>query len=354
MFESRTLFVVGAGASCEAGLPSGESLKDKIASALNLRFDEWGSNLQVGDHQVLGALQNAAKDLGFNSVSPLLHKCWRIRDVVPAASLSIDNFIDAHRGDDLMELCGKLGIVFSILAAERSSKLRSVDRASKDFRLTELRNSWYSSFFNKLTEQVRKADVEDIFSNVSIITFNYDRCIERYLVQALSEYYDLTTEHAGRVVSTLRIYHPYGQVGRLHFQHGDAHAVPFGADNANYYELAKQVNTFSEGLSDNEMLVHLHDEVKTANSIVFLGFAFHPINMKLLTPDHPTQARRIFATTLGLSDADEAVIQNDIGKMLGHVNEHQMVQRGVSTEMAKLTCSDFFKAYFRSIGAARY
>jgi NAD-dependent SIR2 family protein deacetylase len=41
MFRSKTLFVVGAGASSEAGLPTGYELKNKIAELLNFHFEHF-------------------------------------------------------------------------------------------------------------------------------------------------------------------------------------------------------------------------------------------------------------------------------------------------------------------------
>ena len=39
MFKTRTLFIVGAGASFEAGLPLGRGLADKISGELGFTFD---------------------------------------------------------------------------------------------------------------------------------------------------------------------------------------------------------------------------------------------------------------------------------------------------------------------------
>lgn len=36
-------------------------------------------------------------------------------------SISIDNFIDSHKGDKEIELCGKLAIVRAVLEAEAKS-----------------------------------------------------------------------------------------------------------------------------------------------------------------------------------------------------------------------------------------
>lgn len=350
MFKSRTLFVVGAGASCEADLPSGEQLKGKISSLLDIRFDYDAQ--QTGDHQITHALREAVQTPNGQrgDINPYLHKAWRIRDVVPAAAISIDNFLDAHQGDAKMELCGKLGIVKSILLAEAASKLRSVERGSSRFNLRGMGGTWYVGFFQMLTENVSKNQLGELFDNVAIITFNYDRCIERFLVQALADYYELTDEESQVLVSHLPIYHPYGQVGKLPWQQR-RNGVPFGSSETPLLELSREIKTFTEGLDDEELIEGIHRQVADAETIVFLGFAFHPSNMELLTPRMQCSAKRIFATTYSLSDADEAVIVDDIWKMLGLQNMPFHERHAMEPEMAKLKCGDFFQHYFRSMSA---
>lgn len=352
MFKSKTVFVVGAGASCEAGLPSGEALKTNIARILDIRFNDWGSELVSGDYKMVETLRQAAREAGDEraNINPYLHKAWRIRDVVPAAAISIDNFLDAHRGDAIMELCGKLGIVKSILDAEKQSKLKPRELGESDFTLRDLSGTWYVGFLQMLTEGVRKGNVESIFENVSIITFNYDRCIERFLVQALADYYDLAPAASQEVVSKLRIFHPYGQVGALPWQNANG-GVAFGSEHGSLLDLSKQIKTFTEGLDDQEILSGMHDAIGRAEVVVFLGFAFHPLNMELLTPGYSTAVQRIYATTLGLSDSDEAVIENNILRMLGKDDLELFDQQALKPKMAKLKCGDFFRYFFRSISA---
>ena len=94
----------------------------------------------------------------------------------------------------------------------------------------------------------------------------------------------------------------------------------------------------------------MHDEIMEAETIVFLGFAFHPLNMKLLTPPNGAYPRRIFATTFGMSDADEQVIKNDIWRMLGR--KEISLSSLEEPEFAQVTCADFFQQYFRSMSAS--
>jgi hypothetical protein len=345
MFKSKTVFIVGAGASCEAGLPSGEKLKGDIAGLLNIEFED-GWNQSAGDRQIAHVLREA----GNGNINPYLAKAWRIRDVVPTAAISIDNFLDARRGDEMMELCGKLGIVKSILSAESNSKLGNRERGENRFTLQHLADTWYVNFLQMLTESVPKAEAGSVFDNVGIVTFNYDRCIERFLVQALGDYYDLTEQECEGIVSRLEIIHPYGTVGPLPWQNRH-NGVPFGSSQTDLRAAAGRIKTFTEGLDDDKMLTRMRTLIEEAETIVFLGFAFHPMNMELLSPGHMAATKRIFATTLGMSDADESVIEDDIFRMLGLDELHWDDRQNMRPEMAQATCRVFFQQYFRSLSA---
>ncbi len=362
MFKTETLFIIGAGASCEAGLPSGEGLKTDIARLLDIRFED-GWSLSKGDYEVVRAIKERVKlpSGQAGNGNPYYAKGRTIAEVVPTTAISIDNYLDAHRGDKEMELCGKLGIIKAILDAEKRSSLCARGNGDDSFRLNDLAGSWYLGFFQMLTENVTRAEVESVFENVSIITFNYDRCIERFLVQAMRDYYQLQQVDAEKIVSSLTIWHPYGSVGTLPWQNKDC-PVPFGTiPQAGLLPLVDQVKTFCEGMEDEQLLAG-RELVENADTIVFLGFAFHPMNMKLLSVEQ-SFATRVFGTTLGLSNADEAVILDDIRKMLNKTDilQYPPPQNGlgnlmpsedyIEPELIGLKCGEFFKHYFRSISA---
>src|SRR5437016_3785299 len=118
------VLVVGAGASKEAGLPVGSELKAKVAQALDIRYER-GSRIR-GDGLIEEAFHRLALGPGGKgNINPYLHISRRIRDAMPQAT-SIDNFIDSHRDDTDIALCGKLAIARCILQAEAAS-LMTVD-----------------------------------------------------------------------------------------------------------------------------------------------------------------------------------------------------------------------------------
>jgi hypothetical protein len=61
MFQNKTVFVVGAGASTEVGLPMGTQLKSIIAKKLNIKFKH-GRDLESGDREIVNALREYCRN----------------------------------------------------------------------------------------------------------------------------------------------------------------------------------------------------------------------------------------------------------------------------------------------------
>lgn len=152
MPDPRLVFVVGAGASKEVGLPTGQELTATIATKVDILFSDFNQQTS-GEHEIVAALREHVSDRAgdHNDVNDYLRAGWRIRDAMPQA-LSIDSFIDAHQGDEHIELCGKLAIVRSILEAERNSSLY-FDPRDRDCRLDfgAVEHTWYNRFMQLIS-----------------------------------------------------------------------------------------------------------------------------------------------------------------------------------------------------------
>jgi hypothetical protein len=351
MFRSKTLFVVGAGASCEVGLPSGEKLKEIIASRLNIKFPD-GFKQSGGDLQITDALrQYILANEQSRDINPYIHACRHIAGALPQA-ISIDNFIEAHQHDPRIELSGKLGIVRSILESEKSSSLYFDSNNNRKFN-PDVGYVWYRSFFQKLTEGVSLEKINHLFQNVLIITFNYDRCIEHYLINSLVNYYGIYQEEArGLLNFSLRIFHPYGQVGRLPWQLDDNQGVEFGGTQQviNLLNIVKQIKTFTERVEEEKTLTLIRQSVVEAEVIVFLGFAFADQNMELLNPGKPSNVKKVFATAYGMSDHDAQDVAAEIARLLGRPQIGHRIWQNIEIDVRNdLTCAGLFRGYSRSM-----
>jgi hypothetical protein len=82
---------------------------------------------------------------------------------------------------------------------------------------------------------------------------------------------------------------------------------------------------------------------------VFLGFSYHPENMKLLTVDAPGNTNQVFGTAKDISVSDVALILEQVRKLVGgkalNANGHGPEQIFIKD----LTCTGLLQEYSRSL-----
>ena len=346
MFKNRTLFIVGAGASKEANLPVGSQLKDIISKKLDIEIPAYQEKIR-GDRNIYNAIHSYLGNGGVQRIDleSYISACLHIRTAMPQA-MSIDNFLDAHQGNEKIELCGKLAIVCSILEAERTSLLYFDEHDSLEkLHFGKIKNTWYNRFAQLLTENCHKDNIDQIFKNISFIVFNYDRCIEHFLFFSLQNYYGIDQKDAAKIMENLPIYHPYGVVGRLPWQ-DLIDCVPFGsnADDKKLLSLVEQIKTFTERVEDTPSILKIRQAVQFSETIVFLGFAFHPQNMRLIGPTEESTARQIVATAFGISKADCEIVNKQIFELI------RRPRLGTQIHLAnESTCVKLFDEHWRRL-----
>lgn len=261
--------------------------------------------------------------------------------------MSIDNLIEALE-DDYAEIVGKAGIATVILNGERSSKLSRNHRAGYDVDHSQIVDSWFPSLVKILTENVKKSQVADVFTDVEFITFNYDRCLEHYLPSALSRYYGLHVAEMQKLVADVPVHRAYGQCGKLPWMKGDLPVVGFGECKArNISAVAGQLKTFTEQREEGDEILAMRRAIREADRVVFLGFAYHRQNLELLATR--VDSDTVFlGTAMGISHSDQAVIVDDIAREFEFGDPVNASQRVTLTNK---TCADFFKEYWRTITA---
>lgn len=312
MFTKKTVFVVGAGGSFEVGLPVGSTLKTLIADKLNVVH----SGSYEGDLAVVQAMASVAKGTGEygSSMKRFIDAAQAIRGAMPLA-ISIDNYLHTHSHDADAVMMGKFGITACILDAEDRSTLREYD-ASYNIDFSTIPDSWHNTFCKMLTENVQHASLDTIFDNVSIITFNYDRCIEHYLLMWLMRYMRLSYKEATDICAKLNIIHPYGQVGPLPWQAAASGGseIRFGEKPTEYIirQISSQIRTFTERVEDEVMLSRMRGLLSEAEQVVYLGFSFGKMNMDLLSIDQEGPRKDVIATVLGISVPNRAEVDHSI------------------------------------------
>lgn len=246
MFLVPTVFVIGAGAGTDIDMPVGGELSKIIAEKLDIRFE--AGDLESGDQTIVQVLRRVAKARGANPNE------WFGAGRTVASGIeytgSIDAYINAHKDNEKVRQCAKLAIVQSILEKEQSSaifvgpdgKWQDPDKA-------------HASLLRLLMQLLQEGivvseNLDKLFQNVTVINFNYDRCIEHFLFHAVQHLYQKDEVTAARIVSGLRIFHPYGSVGFLPWWGGQGRKVGFGvADYGDIIGLSEEIFTFNEQMS---------------------------------------------------------------------------------------------------------
>lgn len=345
MFRTPTTIVVGAGASADYGFPLGSGLRTKIAKLINIGFGDFGQSLESGDHEIVDCLRELSKQDGQNgNINAFIPPSRSMAAAMPLA-LSIDNYLDAHQHDPNTIICGKLAIARAILMAEKESSLWFDHSHADSFNLTAVEQTWLARFVNALTEGVTRSNIDNIFDNVTIISFNYDRCIKHFLREALKTYYRLDEQAAVALLNKLSIYHPYGSTGELPWESNSG--VSFGSDRLRgmLLPIAHKIKTFTEQIEDETLVEKMRLSTKTARQLVFLGFGFHRQNIELIASDIPRSCERVFATAMSVSMSDKAVIENLL--QASFAPQH----RSLEIAMHNGNCTSLFDNYWRSITA---
>ncbi len=357
MFKPGTVLVVGAGASSEFNLPLGAGLAANIARNLAVVAGRGGFRPHLADSLAYDLTRRRYRDDKLR-----WDDAWAAAKTIREGILhaqSIDAFIDMHHEKLMIATFGKLQIALEILRAEGSSTL-AVDRSNInnriDFRREQNAQSWLRVLAEILLEKAKASDLASIGKELTIITFNYDRCIQHYLIEALSATLAIEYVVARQVVSQMKIIHPYGKLGDLpSARGGSGDGVAFGADPGDIgdsvWEIADGLSTFTEEMRDAGTLAEIHGAMAQATQLVFLGFGFQSQNVQLLTPKGQSNTARVMtgmATGYGLHQIAVPEIRNRIQKMLWGAT----YDVGREAIMLGVGCGEFMRANRLVLGAS--
>jgi hypothetical protein len=262
VITTPTVLVLGAGASAPYGFPVATELKQKICSELAqgsaaVRQLHEQSGISLGDFSIF-------RDAFYKSGQP-----------------SVDAFLE-HR-PEFIEV-GKLAIAYCLIPYEVESTLFEGSK-SRD---------WYQYLSTKLNASFDRFGE----NNLSVITFNYDRSLEHYLLTTLQNAHGRSREECTTALRKIRIVHVYGQLGR--HAYAEREARPYNPDN----------RTYNRAVHAAEGITLLHDKIKPeleaahqalrdAERVCFLGFGYHDLNLQRLNLSDSSHNRNIFGSAQG-------------------------------------------------------
>jgi hypothetical protein len=272
-------------------MPVGSALAKDIEERLGFYFDS--DRLQQGDSQLADLFQATGnqRQVLFEAAR---HLCGVLRGFN-----SIDDCLYTHGEDPAVRGVGKLAIARSISAFENRSWLRGAWSIGddRDNAISRLWGGWASGVIKAQATGLRASERLRLFENLTVITFNYDRCAETAFFHLVRETLSIGDEETAAVMKGLKVFRPYGGLGELHWP--GRRGVAFGPSRPDLHAMADRIFVYTEDLGDRPDLDGMTASLEAADNIIFLGFGFHSQNMKLLDVDAKDKARQVFATTFG-------------------------------------------------------
>jgi hypothetical protein len=314
MIRKKTTIILGAGSSAEYGFPVGSDLLAKIKAGVRYRFSHYSGKIE-GDTDLLETLRRLYPPDAVNAYTTAGNK---LAEVI-SSFISIDEALHWYANDPALVEIGKLSIAHYILSAEAKSGIGKIDPQNGNPTIDSAENTWISHFLSIAMSAGQHEAAADIFKNVTVVNFNYDRSVEHYLYIALQQKAGLTEPDARSAISNLSIVRPYGSLGKLNWQDA-ARGIPYGSvptGRAKLDEIAKAIRTYTE-----QHKADIEEEVATAlgeaRLLLFFGFGYHPQNMKLLKTNKISQKpATVLGTVLAIDPLNLATIRTAIQSSLG-------------------------------------
>jgi hypothetical protein len=329
----KTLFVIGAGASAEIGMPTGHELKMIICDILSLR--EKRSINKISTTSLFHLAFQSLTKYDMDEKGKYIEAARTISEGL-MTEISIDNFIDKHRDNPYIVKTGKLAIVSAILKNEQSSRIHNSDHR---FDINNILDTWYISCYQKITENCQLQDLPERLKDIYFVIFNYDRCFEFIFLNLFMKNYNIDKNIASDILCNMNIYHPYGITGDiLQFGYGEE------ANEQMLISLSDKIKTFTESISnESQEYGNIVSIGRSAGQVVFLGFAYHKQNLALLFPDISKTKFHCYGTGLGISDNERFDIYQKL--LLGG---HIPLDSG-NCNIINKKCRDLFNEFQYSI-----
>lgn len=309
MIGEPTVLVLGAGASFPYGFPVGKRLIENIVDGLR------GADLLAQPFPppkvTAGVLVKYLEWCRHSFAEMASFK----RELVEAGPRSIDVFL-ANR-DEFMEI-GKRAIAATLISCEQPEKLKAIDTESPP---ASGKCTWYQYLF----EQMDRSEEEFETAPLKIITFNYDRSLEYFLFDKLKAHFGVSDERAIELIQTKPILHIHGQLGRPLFlaQAEDSrNFTPATWANRGVRGYDQEVHSGKAIMACADMMAIIPDKgnkgdvleeawhlIAEARILCFLGFAYHPENVKLLEVDKHFKGPRLLGSgfRLGRNEKRQAM-----------------------------------------------
>lgn len=275
MITQPTVLILGAGASLHYGYPLGYALRDCILNFQNTSLCERSG---VGNHRQLREFIDAFRQSRLYSIDAFLGLNTKYAEV------------------------GKLAIAAVLMNFEEGAA-KKLDDGSQD---------WYDYLWNRIAAGHSWEELN--FEKLAIVTFNYDRSLEAFLLSAVLGTYAVSVEKAIEKLRQLNIVHVYGDLGSA--WPGDNTFREYGESlsERSVFRAAGGIKVIPEARDDESTFIKARQLLMRARALCFLGFGFDTLNLRRLEAkiscsdgiEHGTVQRTVVATCKGRTAAEAA------------------------------------------------
>ena len=282
MIRSGTVLILGAGASAPFGFPCGRALLLEIAHGIEVVRSE------------LGGLGHRLEECGYDR--DLVKRFGR--ELLLSMQPSVDAFLEKRA--EYVEI-GKAAIACALIPYERER-----ERERELYRYPGKGPHWYEYLFSQMGTTLE--DFKN--SQLSVITFNYDRSLERFLFLALKPSHGLSDEECEKELRAVPIVHIYGTLGgSLHFEEG-SHPYNDEVTPDVVKQCTSAIRILHEGTMDDPQLATARELLRDARVICFLGFGYYYDNVRRLRLELLPRATQLFGTAYGITAQERERIKS--------------------------------------------
>ena len=308
-------FVIGAGASSEFGLPTGNGLLCDVLAQVPKRQRRF--------------VRSPSGDIVANDIHPdegeSEAKSFAFR-LSRSGLSSIDRFLERNQND---EGYGKFAIAWSLHRKE----------------VHALRNgSPTSNWHSWLIERLLKRERELFGGRFTFISFNYDRLLWTAFYSMIRYAHGCSETEALDLVSKIPIHHVYGS-----FQYEPQQIYNLPSDTS-YEPRVRECEEAALGIkiipqhreADDSTLLQCQQAIAGSRKLVFLGFGFDLVNVERIGAvracEPSTSTRTVFASAYQVESAERTHLHNLLGEnaRLGEYDHNCL-------KFLRATCADWLE-----------
>ena len=271
MIERPTVFILGAGASCDYNFPSGRDLIFKIAEGARKRH-------------MFQVVRDETDWMGFDIAEVI--KC--AEELVASELPSVDLFLE-NRPE--YQQIGKALIARELISCENPLQFR---RGKKQ--------KWLEYLYGHMSPK------KDTFTRnqIAFITFNYDRSVEHFFFTALKSSFNLADDELWAMLAQIPIIHVHGQLGSFGPQEGARAFTPDVNENTIRTAAAGIKVIHENGTNFSPEYKRAHELLSQAEIVCFLGFGYQEDNVRRLRAG-TIKSYEVFAGTgFGLESSERS------------------------------------------------